>query len=118
MSGTAAVLGTVAAGGALLAAVLVVGEASVAGAEASGAADLAALAASDARRGLSDHEPCALAEQTAAANHAAVTECTALNDGSMRVAVEVARSPLPASAAVAVAGPPRAGAPAPGEPSP
>lgn len=107
MSGTVTAAGTVALGGALLAAVLTLGQAAVTGAQAAGAADLAALAASDARRGLSEHRPCDLAERTAAANHAAVTECTAREDGSVRVEVRLERAPLPAAHAVAVAGAPQ-----------
>lgn len=110
-SGSVTVLGTVLLAAGLLAAVLAVGEAAVVSARASGAADLAALAASDARRGLSDHDPCGIAEDTAERNGAVVTECTARQDGSMRVAVEVRQGPvpLPPGEAVAVAGAPHPG---------
>ncbi|MPZ04163.1 hypothetical protein F3W83_15940, partial [Micrococcus luteus] len=94
-----------------LLAVAALGQASVTGARAAGAADLAALAASDARRGLSDHEPCVLAGRTAERNGAAVVACEVREDGTVRVAVELARAPLPAATADAVAGPPRSQAP-------
>ena len=110
-SGTVSVLGTAALGAGLLLAVAVLGQASVTGARAAGAADLAALAASDARRGLSDHEPCALAGRTAARNGAVVVACEMREDGTVRVAVELARAPLPSATADAVAGPPRSQAP-------
>ena len=87
------------------------GQASATGSRAAGAADLAALAASDARRGLSDHEPCVLAGRTAERNGAAVVACEVREDGTVRVAVELARAPLPAATADAVAGPPRSQAP-------
>lgn len=110
-SGTVSVLGTAALGAGLLLAVAALGQASVTGARAAGAADLAALAASDARRGLSDHEPCALAGRTAERNGAVVVACEVREDGTVRVAVELARAPLPAATADAVAGPPRSQAP-------
>lgn len=117
-SGTVSVLGTAALGAGLLLAVTALGQASVAGTQAAGAADLAALAASDARRGLSGHasaglEPCALAGETAGRNGAAVVECEVREDGTVRVAVERGRAPLPPATAEAVAGPPRLQAPAP-----
>ena len=107
-SGSVTVLGTVLLAAGLLAAVLAVGEAAVVSARAAGAADLAALAAADARRGLSDHDPCGIAEDTAERNGAAVIACTARQDGSMRVAVEVRHGPLPLppGEASAVAGAP------------
>lgn len=112
MSGTATALGTALLGAGLLTGVLAVGHASATAARASGAADLAALAASDARRGLGADpdagvlEPCPLAEESARRNGAEVTECVFQPDGSVRVAVVIAADPLPASTAVAVAGPP------------
>lgn len=111
-SGTATVLGTALLAAGLLAAVLAVGESAVVSARASGAADLAALAAADARRGLTDHDPCGIAEDTAERNGAVVTACTAREDGSMLVAVEVRRGPLPLppGEATAVAGAPLPGA--------
>lgn len=104
-SGTVTALGTALLGAGLLVAVLAVGQGSVTAARAAGAADLAALAASDARRGIGPDRPCELAERTAERNGAAVTECTLRVDGSVRVVVELARTPWPASTAVAVAGP-------------
>lgn len=112
-SGTVSVLGTAALGAGLLLAVAALGQAAVTGAQAAGAADLAALAASDARRGFSGHEPCAVAEQTAGRNQAVVVECQVLPDGTVRVAVERVRAPMPPATAEAVAGPPRVQAPAP-----
>ena len=117
-SGTVSVLGTAALGAGLLLAVAVLGQASVTGARAAGAADLAALAASDARRGLSNHEPCTLAGRTAARNGAVVVACEMREDGTVRVAVELARAPLPSATADAVAGPPRSQAPGAGSADP
>ncbi|MDY6055300.1 Rv3654c family TadE-like protein [Micrococcus sp.] len=105
-AGGVTALGTAAAGAVLVVAVAAVGQAAVTDARAAGAADLAALAASDARRGLSSHDPCTLAEQTARANGASLVDCRAGADGSLTVAVQADRAPLPPVRAVAVAGAP------------
>lgn len=105
-AGGVSVLGTVAAGAALLLAVAALGHASATGAEAAGAADLAALAASDARRGISAHPPCDLAAEVARRHRARLVSCAAVPDGTVRVEVELSRSPLPPARATTVAGPP------------
>ncbi|NUL47452.1 hypothetical protein F7P69_19930 [Cellulosimicrobium funkei] len=95
----------------LLGATLALGTSVTAAARAAGAADLAALAAADAARGLVAADPCALAAQTAQRHGAAMTACAAEGDGTVRVQTRY-DSPLPWPAD----GRSRAGPPAPSIP--
>ena len=80
------------------------------------AADLSALSASASARGLgSSADPCGVAGETAARNHARVTSCQVLSGSGARVRVEVlavregqatAWLPVPAATASSWAGPP------------
>lgn len=109
-AGTVTVLATVATGLVLLVGGLGLGTAAAAAARAGAAADLAALAAADALRGLVPSEPCALAEQTAARHGAALTRCELQQGGTALVAVSLP-GPLPWPAeGAARAGPPAVGA--------
>ncbi|GAA4284633.1 hypothetical protein GCM10022261_21640 [Brevibacterium daeguense] len=74
------------------------------------AADLAALAAADAARGITPGEPCAVAQETAEHGGAEITECIARPDlGTAKVVAEIdLPSPLGSVSATAVAGTPTA----------
>ncbi|WP_313822869.1 Rv3654c family TadE-like protein [Citricoccus sp.] len=105
-AGSVTVLATVFLTLALLGATAALGAAATAAARASGAADLATLAAADAARGLVLADPCALAAQTADRHGATVTECAAAGDGTVQVRTRY-ESTLPwPSEGVSRAGPP------------
>jgi secretion/DNA translocation related TadE-like protein len=74
------------------------------------AADLAALAAADAARGITPGEPCAIAKETVEHGGAEITECIARPDlGTAKVAAEIdLPPPLGTVSATAVAGMPAA----------
>ncbi len=89
-SSTVAVAGLVAAVLLLAAALLAFGAASRAAMQAGTAADLSALAAADAARGLRAGDPCTVAGQLASANGAQLSSCQVEADGTtVRVAVDV-----------------------------
>lgn len=95
----------------LLGATAALGTSVTAAARAAGAADLAALAAADAARGLVAADPCTLASQTARRHGAELTACTAEGDGTARVQTRYTTTlPWPAH------GQARAGPPAPSIP--
>lgn len=75
-------------------------------AQAAGTADLAALAAADAARGIAPGDPCEAAAATAAKADLKVTECIARSDlGAATVTVSAPLpAPLPAIKVKAVAG--------------
>ncbi|MEO6531817.1 MAG: Rv3654c family TadE-like protein [Specibacter sp.] len=86
--------------------VLGVGQAAVAAGKAATAADLAALAAADAYRGISTGVPCLVAADVAAVHGATLLECRLLGSGSVQVKVAFQTSlPWPAHGQ-ARAGPP------------
>jgi secretion/DNA translocation related TadE-like protein len=90
----------------LLAAAAALGTATVAAARASAAADLAALAAADAARGLVVADPCALAGEVAGRHGSQLTECSMADGGTVLIRTRYA-SPLPWPAdGVSRAGPP------------
>ncbi|WP_090816693.1 MULTISPECIES: Rv3654c family TadE-like protein [unclassified Arthrobacter] len=70
----------------LLVAVLLLAQAVVMASRASSAADLAALAAADAARGLTPGEPCEVASGVAVRHSAKLTSCTVLGGGVVEVA--------------------------------
>lgn len=92
----------------LLAAVLGLAQAGAAASKAATAADLAALAAADAARGLATGDPCQVASELAARHGAALTSCRVLGPWADTVQVEVSvRTALPWPArGLARAGPP------------
>ena len=74
---------------------------------AAAAADLAALAAADAARGITPGEPCAVAEEVAGRNNAAVLSCLVGAGGTVQVRTELrARTFMGAATGQARAGPP------------
>lgn len=86
--------------------VLWLGQAAAAAGKAATAADLAALAAADAYRGLSAGDPCQVAADVSARHGATVLDCTLVGAGSVQITVAVRTSlPWPASGR-ARAGPP------------
>ncbi|MCP3426983.1 hypothetical protein NBM05_13430 [Rothia sp. AR01] len=99
----------------LLGAVATVGHVAMMNQRAATAADLAALAAADAARGLRDGIPCEEAERTAASNGARMTDCAAAPGivGGMDVRVSVGLAPavgfLGPARGLARAGPPPEG---------
>ncbi len=93
----------------LIAAALLLMQASVAASRASTAADLSALAAADAARGLKDGDPCEVAAATAARHEVQLVDC--IRTGPQGHIVEVHTSlesapVLPAATGRARAGPP------------
>lgn len=74
----------------LIAAVVLLAQAGAAASRAATAADLAALAAADASRGLLPGDPCTVAAETAAANGATLLSCS--RDGPGGTVVEVRTS--------------------------
>lgn len=95
----------------LLGATAALGTSVTAATRAAGAADLAALAAADAVRGLVTADACALAAQTIQRHGAVMTACTAEGDGTARVQTRFDSAlPWPAH------GQSRAGPPAPSIP--
>ena len=111
-AGTALLLGVALAVVLLLAGILLMAQALVASARASTAADLSALAAADAVRGLRPANPCGLADETAGRNGARMGEC--LLDEAAGTATVTVRVPVPALAGMAVTGTAHAGPPAAG----
>ena len=95
---------------------LLLSQAAVAASRAAAAADLAALAAADAARGITAGEPCAVARDVAARNNARLTSCLKGAGETVQVGTEVTTVPLLGPArGLARAGPPPAldGGPAP-----
>lgn len=82
------------------------GQAFVAHSRAQNAADLAALAAADAVRGLAPGEPCEIAKEVAKRNGGHLTDCRAsLSEQSAYVVIDVdIPGPLPKVSEKAVAG--------------
>jgi len=72
----------------LMAAALVLLQVHIAASKAAAAADLAALAAADAARGLMLEQPCALAAQTADAHGVHLTDCEIAAPGVALIHVE------------------------------
>lgn len=108
MSGTLTALGTVSLGLGLCVLVAGVGQGAHTAAVASSAADLAALAAADALRGLDPGgaEPCALAEITAERNGARLLSCYPGEQSTVTVTVAVEQAVGGDAEATATAGPP------------
>ncbi|RAM39153.1 hypothetical protein DBZ45_00985 [Arthrobacter globiformis] len=73
---------------------LLLAQASAAASRAAAAADLAALAAADALRGVSAGEPCLVAAAVAARHKAKLTSCTPGGDQSVEVSTELTAGPL------------------------
>jgi len=69
----------------LLTAVLLLAQAGVHAQRAAAAADLAALAAADAARGLKPGDPCTVAAETALQNNASLTSCLLVGGGIVEV---------------------------------
>lgn len=112
-AGTALMAGIAMAALLLLSVVVLFAQASVSASRAATAADLSALAAADAARGLRDGNPCAVATEVAAHHGARLTACSieGVSGHIVRVRTEVDSVPaLPAAAGQARAGPPTAGA--------
>jgi secretion/DNA translocation related TadE-like protein len=76
----------------LLAAVLLLAQAGVMASRAASAADLSALAAADAARGLTSGQPCAVAADVAGRHSAKLTSCNVLGGGVVEVATELAHA--------------------------
>lgn len=86
---------------------LLLAQSAVAASRAAAAADLAALAAADAARGIAPGDPCAVARAVALKNNAAVRGCSQAPDASVQVRVELNAGPLLGVArGLARAGPP------------
>ncbi|ALV46994.1 hypothetical protein MB46_17420 [Arthrobacter alpinus] len=86
--------------------VMALGHAAVAASKAATAADLSALAAADAYRGLSTGPPCQIAGDVAALHGASLIECRLAGDQSVQVKVSI-KTVLPwLSTGMARAGPP------------
>lgn len=112
-AGTVTVLAAVGTTLVLLVGALGLGTAAVSAARAGAAADLAALAAADAFRGLHLSDPCALAEQTSTRHGASLTQCELQVGGTALVSVSLPTSlPWPAEG-TARAGPPPVSPPLP-----
>lgn len=95
----------------LLAGVVLLAQVSVAASRAATAADLSALAAADAARGLRDGSPCAVAAAFVAHHEVRMTECAVEGPSGhiVRVHTELHVSPvLPPATGRARAGPPPA----------
>ncbi|SDK63727.1 helicase/secretion neighborhood TadE-like protein [Arthrobacter sp. ok362] len=94
-----------------LALLLLLAQSAVAASRAAAAADLAALAAADAARGITTGEPCAVARDVALKNNATMVACAEGPDATVQVRIELGAGPfLGAATGLARAGPP----PAPG----
>lgn len=74
----------------VVAAALTLIQVQVAASRAAGTADLAALSAADAARGLMLGDPCSLAETTVTAHGAVMTQCDVAAPGVAYIRVEVA----------------------------
>jgi secretion/DNA translocation related TadE-like protein len=88
-SGTILSLGLVAVLGVLLASLLLLAQAGVMASRAATAADLSALAAADAARGLTSGRPCSVAATVAAEHGARVTDCGTTGGGIVEVGTEL-----------------------------
>jgi secretion/DNA translocation related TadE-like protein len=88
-SGAILSLGLVAVLGALLAGLLLLAQAGVMASRAATAADLSALAAADAARGLTSGEPCSVASAVAAEHGARTTGCGTSGEGIVEVSTEL-----------------------------
>lgn len=109
-AGTVAMIGLALAGLTLMTGLLVFAQALIGSARAATAADLSALAAADAVRGLRSEEPCGLAAQVAERNGADLAGCRLdAAAGTATVSVDV---PLPLLGGIGVTGQARAGPPA------
>ncbi|UXM90965.1 Rv3654c family TadE-like protein [Paenarthrobacter sp. JL.01a] len=75
---------------ALLLGVLLLAQAGVMGSRAASAADLAALAAADAARGLTTGEPCAVASEVVGHHNATLSSCLVTGGEVVEVVTEVA----------------------------
>lgn len=75
---------------ALLVGLLVLAQAQVLASRAASAADLAALAAADAARGLRSGDPCAVASHVAGRHDATLASCTVVGGEVVEVATELA----------------------------
>ena len=94
-----------------VAVLLLLAQSAVAASRAAAAADLAALAAADAARGITSGEPCAVAREVALKNNAAMVACSEGPGATVQVRTELGAGPfLGAATGLARAGPP----PAPG----
>ena len=89
-AGTVLALALVAVVIALLLGPLLLAEAGVMASRAASAADLAALAAADAARGLSSGEPCSVAAEVAGKQDAKITSCTVTGGDVVDVETELA----------------------------
>jgi len=94
-SGTVLALGLILVLLTLLAAVHAVSLVAASSAQAARGADLSALAAADAARGLTSGSPCAVAEIVADLNEVELTRCTVTGDDGTEVIVESAVPILP-----------------------
>ncbi|GAA4026026.1 hypothetical protein GCM10023063_03340 [Arthrobacter methylotrophus] len=72
-------------------ATLMLAQATAMAQRAAAASDLAALAAADAARGLTDGDPCAVARETAARNGASVSACTVSGGEIVDIRAELVR---------------------------
>ena len=91
----------------VMALLLLLAQASAAASKAAAAADLAALAAADALRGVTAGEPCLVAAAVAARHKATLVGCTEGGDHSVEVRTELPGGPiLGAASGRARAGPP------------
>lgn len=88
-SGTILSLGLVAVLGVLLVGLLLLAQAGVMASRAATAADLSALAAADAARGLTSGEPCSVASSVAAEHGARLTGCKSTGGEIVEVTTEL-----------------------------
>lgn len=106
-SGTVLALGLGLVVIAAVALLLLLAQSAVAASRAAAAADLAALAAADAARGITSGEPCAVAREVALKNDAAMVACSEGADATVQVRTELGAGPfLGAATGLARAGPP------------
>lgn len=106
-SGTVLAVGLAVAVMVLMAVVLLFAQAAVFASRAASAADLAALAAADALRGLTEGDPCSVAQDVAARHGAALVSCTEGAGQTVEVRTELLERTLPGAATGhARAGPP------------
>lgn len=91
-AGTVLALGLGAVVMAMLLGLLFLAQAGVMASRAASAADLAALAAADAARGLASGEPCAVAADVAEKHDTRLTSCTVAGGNVVEVATEVANA--------------------------
>lgn len=86
---------------------LLLAQSAVAASRAAAAADLAALAAADAARGITSGEPCAVAREVALKNKASMLACAEGPDATVQVRTEFSAGPfLGWATGLARAGPP------------